>query len=158
MSKTKKILLAIFIPLIACIVIAGFVLYVLYPLETKQIAYQVWDWLNAPLPLIGISALALIIIVWKVIASTSFGKKKYKELKKDYETLKVEYEKKTKMLETWNGHLENYYKGTQDNIDYLYGVIIEICKATPNKNVKQIGEKLYGEEREETLNSETTEN
>ena len=54
MTKTKKILLIVGLSLLALLVICGLVFWLLYPELVVQWANVAWDWLNAPLPIVGV--------------------------------------------------------------------------------------------------------
>ena len=47
-----------------------------------------WNWLNAPLPVVGVSIDFIGLFVWRIFASTSFGKKNIKKLNDGFERVK----------------------------------------------------------------------
>lgn len=156
MTKTKKILLAIFIPLAVLLVAAYVTLYFVFPEETQNYTFQVWEYLNQPLPLVGCSALAIGVILWRVIASSSFGKKRFNQLKNEYKTLKIEYEETLAKIEEWKKQIESGIEITTSTLEAVSVKLKESCMANPNKKIKAIGESINVKEREEATHNETT--
>ena len=155
MNKRKKILLIVGVILIALLFISFLVCYHVWPAQTKNYVMTFWDWLNKPLPVVGVSTLFVGLFIWRIFASTSYGKKQIEIFKKkaeetqhQFECLKAEYETKIKdfekIIEKYREELNKYREGGA-----------EVCKTIPNKKVKELGVKYYGEERKETINNET---
>lgn len=156
MSKFKKSLLIIGAILFVLLVVAFVVCFHFWPDQTKTYIMTAWDWLNKPLPVVGVSTLFICILIWRVFASTSFGKKQVNLFKKNaeetqrqFESLKAEYETKIRDFETV---IENY----QNELNKYREGGAEVCKTIPNKKVKELGVKYYGEETKETIDNETT--
>lgn len=158
MTKTKKILLAIFIPLAASLVIAYVILYFIFPEEVQMYSMQVWEWLNCPLPIVSVSGLTIALIVWRLIASSSFGKKRYNQLKAEYLKLKEEYEENKEEYERKIAEIKDGISLAFEELDNVGLKLKESCMANPNKKIKQIGESIHVKEREETAHDETTAN
>ena len=141
MKTSKKVLLGIGIGLLV-----AFALYVLISFIANKDGTMYWinqviDWLNKPLPIIGVTTLALLIFVWKVVITTNYGKakllaydKKVKELEHAKEDFELAANEKIKYLENENNELK--------------GFICHICELSTNKKIKDYGKELlgYGEE------------
>ena len=158
MKKSKKIFIAVGVSIALAVVIAYVVLYFLFPEETNNYTMNVWYHLNEPLPVVGVSVAFIGFFIFKIIASSSFGKKKYNQLKVDYKDLKSEYEKMKVEYETYKEEINKKIDVNRDATLFLMGKIKEICDAVPNKRVKELGESLIYGEKEETTNDQTTTN
>lgn len=158
MKKSKKIFIAVGVSIALAVVIAYVVLYFLFPEETNNYTMNVWDHLNEPLPVVGVSVAFIGFFIFKIIASSSFGKKKYNQLKVDYKDLKSEYEKMKVEYETYKEEIDERLESiSKADVDLIYK-IKEICDAVPNKRVKELGESLIYGERKETTDNQTTTN
>ena len=82
MKKSKKAFTIIAVIVVISLVIAYGVMYILYPNPTKQWTMTAWDWLNEPLPIVGVSTLMILIFAWQVFKNSSFGKKQLLELRR----------------------------------------------------------------------------
>ena len=157
MKKSKKIFLIVGISLVLAVVIAYVVLYFLFPVETKDYTQQAWAKINEPLPVCGFSIAFIAFFLFKMIAKSSFGKKKYNQLKAEHEKLKEQQEKDKAEFEAYKKAIEDKLEEANETIEFVGSKIKEVCAASPNLNVKRIGECWY-EEREETTNDQTTTN
>lgn len=141
MKTSKKVLLGIGIGLLVAFALYVLISFIVNKDGTMYWINQVIDWLNKPLPIIGVTTLALLIFVWKVVITTNYGKAKlvaYDNKVKELEHAKEEFElaanEKVKELE-------------QDN-DKLRAQLIHVCELSTNKKIKDFGKELekYGEE------------
>lgn len=149
----KKALKIIGVSLLICGSIAICVLYGVKPNETKQAFANIWDFLNKPLPIVGLTTLGVLIFVWRLVFATRYGKKALekveKEYKDKYDELKVEKE-----------NLELERNENKKKIEDVENGFVALCKIIPNKKVNELGETFergleYGEER---IDSETKAN
>lgn len=149
-KKTKQII--IFIALVIIGIVYS-VLYVLYPEDTKRISKEVLDYtFEKPLPVIGVSLVTLTICVRSVLSVTGIGNKSLSDCRKHLSESKEAQVQTRKELVAFEERVENKI----DNfIEEHKKGMREICSQIPNKNVQELGEKLYGRKSE---NSETTEN
>jgi len=114
-----------------------------------------WEWLNKPLPVVGVSTLFILIFLWKIFANSSFGKKKINELKELLRNTQTELEDKNKIANDRINNLLIENDDLKNKLEETTNIIKEICKTSPNKKIQAIGAKYYGE-RKETINNETT--
>ena len=154
MKKSKKVLIIIAVVMIVLLIAAYSVLFILYPEQTKSWTMTAWDWLNKPLPVVGVSTLVVVFFLWKVFVSSSFGKKQLNlfnertsNVERDFELLKEQYQNTLKELEIVKSKAEEYK-----------GYLVEVCAKSPNKKINQLGEVINGKEREETINNEAEAN
>ena len=155
MKKSKKVLISIAVILVVLLVVAYIVLLSLYPEQTKNWTMTAWEWLNKPLPVVGVSTLFILIFLWKIFANSSFGKRKINELKELLNNTQTELENKNKIANDRINNLIIENDDLKNKLEEAINIIKEICKTSPNKKIQAIGDKYYGE-RKETVNNETT--
>ena len=109
-----------------------------------------WEWLNKPLPVVGLSTLIICLFVIKFISMTSFGKKQLKKLNDGFKRIREQTESAKSEYQEFKNNVNSILDDKQKEIDYLKGIIKELCDTLPNKKVKAIGEKVYGERKEES--------
>ena len=148
----KNIKKIIFFSVLAVLGCVYGVLYILYPEATKSTTETVLDFVcTKPLPVIGISLLALFFLVLQIIKISGIGNKSLKECRVNLEEAKQNQEKTHEELlafeEAVNKRLDEFVAEHKDNMK-------EICSVIPNRNVKELGEKLYGTKE---TNSESVE-
>lgn len=149
-NKAKKIIGIILI----CLLVA-FGIYVLVSFIVNKDGTMYWinyfiDLLNKPLPIVGVTTLALLVFVWKVVITSNYGKAKL-----------LEYDLKKKELEQEH---EKFVQGANEKIselisenDNLRHELAQVCALSTNKKINEFGKVLenYGKENE-TTNSDTT--
>lgn len=140
----KKVLKIIVASLLICVVITGVVFYLISPSQTTLFISRIWKALNTPLPIIGITTIAVLFFLWQVIIKTRFGKKALSDLQENYQKrfdeLKVEREK-----------LELEKEKNKQLIEEIEKHFIELCGIIPNKKVNDLGNSFvkgldYGKE------------
>lgn len=153
----KKVLKIILVVLAICIAVAGSVLYAVFPTEFTDFVNNFWDVLNRPLPIVGVTSVAILIFLWRVFVSVNYGKKRINEYKQNNEETKNNY--KQLYEEEHEANLKEREQNRQE-IKFLREQIIALCKIFPNVKVNQLGERIekesndYGE-REETIDGQT---
>lgn len=145
----KKALKIIGISLLALLGIALVVLYIIFPTDTKNALSYFWQMLNTPLPIVGITTVAVLTFVWQFFANSQYGKKKINECNQEIERLKKEKE------DFVNGANEKIKELLENNAE-LKGYISHICELSTNIKIKNYGKELLGY-GEETTNSNTEE-
>ena len=101
----------------------------------------VWEKLNTPLPIIGITSIALFWFVWNVVVfiRKNQPEKELLALRKSYEEYKQELDKELEQEKEKCEKLQEYLK--------------QLCELSTNQKIKNLGKELdYGRE---TINSET---
>lgn len=139
MKKSKKVLAII----LAILGIAFIVLYVVFPTQFKEYFGYVYGLLNEPLPIVGVSALALGYIALTIVkyVRTTHPSKELGEMRKQYNDYVEKSEQEKQELKDQNAELKGY--------------IAHICELSTNQKIKNYGKELLGYGREETTNSET---
>ena len=134
MSK-KKIVLSIVFSVFA---VANVVLYLIFKQQYLDTLKYIYGLMNEPLPIVGVTSVAVLIFLWRVIITARYGKgavsKIELEYQKEKEELKAEFDEKAKLIEEQN-----------KNIKELQNYIIQLCNIIPNKKVKELGKGLNDE-------------
>lgn len=154
-KKTKTTLIIISI-LCGVLAILGLVIwYVIIPTQFVDFWLNVWQRLNDPLPIIGLSILTIAFFGWRVFASSSFGRKQIAKMREELAREKEERDSAKKERIEFENQVKELLDSKQEEIEHLKSIIKKLCEYTPNKKVKLLGEEVYGRE-EETDSSSTT--
>ena len=145
----KKVIIFSILAVLGCVYA---VFYILYPEATKTTTDNVLDFVcTKPLPVISISLLSLFLLVLQIIKISGIGNKSLRDCRSHLEDSKKVQEKTHEELlafeEALNKKLDEFVAEHSENMR-------QICSNIPNKNVKELGEKLYGAKEE---NSESVE-
>lgn len=124
--------------------------------QFKEFMMKAWDFLNAPLPIVGVSLLIILIFAWKVFASSSFGKKQLRKLNDHFANLKNDWENEKKELEDKKQALENEVKSWEERFKALESDILEICDKSYNQRLKSLGERIKNGKGKENVDSDST--
>ena len=148
----KKALKIIGISLLACCLVAAIVLYAIFPTQTKDVLTNIWAILNTPLPIVGVTTVAVLLFVWQIVIRTNYGKKALANIKEEYQA-------KYEQLKAEKDALEKEREENKEQIENMKECIVKLCALIPNKKVNDLGDKFakgldYGETKE-TTNSET---
>lgn len=136
----KKAIKIISLCLLGALVIGSCVLYIIDKAQLLSILNHIKDFINQPLPIIGVTTGAILLFVWKLVVTTNYGKKvinslteQLEKITQEYEQYKLESEKEKQALIEKNNEIKGY--------------IAEICALSTNKKIKDYGKGLeYGEE------------
>ena len=152
----KKFLKIFAIAFVLSLIVFVFVCSLVIPTQTKETLNYIIDFLNKPLPIIGISIITLGGVVLFVISKIGLGSKKIAKLKEDFEEFKNEvekdkeyakdcYDKALEVHETIKAMLENFYEQN----DIIIEELIKVCQTSPNAKIKAIGKEI--EERQNEM-------
>ena len=146
MKKSTKVFIIVLTVLAVLIIAAIGVLYYLYPEQVKMYANMAWEWINKPLPVVGVSTLMIIVLLWKIFASSSFGKKQIKQFKDKTQAVEMQFidlERTSKeTIDAYKIELEEMQK----KLDEYKAFVKKVCDTIPNKKVKALGVTLNGKE------------
>ena len=151
MKKCKKVLLAIAIILVIALSITLTVFYIVDKNGTQAVLDNIWNGLNRPLPIIGLSTLVIAITIFKIVVGIRFGKNKIAQIEQTYQ-------EKVNELMQMNNDLIDFKNGIVDRVKKGEECIVETCKVIPNVKVNAIGQKFekgldYGTQEETTNNN-----
>jgi len=151
-KKALNISLMVLIALITICIIVDFVCLKYLPTETQAFNDKFMEYLNKPLPVIGVSLVVVGLFLLRLFASSSLGKKQINTLKEKIS----DNEQKTKELVNTLTEQKDALKCElerlkQENKEYREQIIY-VLKLIPNAKVQNaIKELNYGrEEKEET--------
>ncbi len=146
-NKSKKALKIILFSLIGLLSIAIFVVYSI----NKELALELFtiikDFLNQPLPIVGITVGAVFVFLWQVFVRTKYGKAMINALKRELAKIKAEHEQYKIDSEKEKEEMRKEIKELRSQISYT-------CSLSTNKKIKDYGKELdaYGKE---TIECET---
>lgn len=141
MSK-KKIVLSIVLSVFA---VANVVSYLIFKEQYIDTLKYLYGLMNEPLPIVGVTSVAVLIFLWKVIITARYGQGNINKIKAEYEKEKEELYSE---LKEYNELIESQ----KDELKKLQEYFTKLCSTIRNKKVRELGEEYYG--REETINSE----
>ena len=151
MKKCKKVLLTIAIILVIALAITLTVFYIIDKNGTQAVLDNIWNGLNRPLPIIGLSTLVIAITIFKIVVGIRFGKNKIAQIEQTYQ-------EKVNELMKMNNDLIDFKNDIVDRVKKGEECIVETCKVIPNVKVNAIGQKFekgldYGTQEETTNNN-----
>lgn len=147
----KKVFAIISFTLLLCLCVAIGLCFCIIPEQTKLAMDVVVEWVNKPLPIIGVSILTLGGVVLTVLNRTTLGRKLLTQLKEEIGAFKSENEKlkqeiieKEKELATHKQEQIAFLSNYSQRIDKLTENIVKVCETSPNAKIKALGEEIKG--------------
>jgi glucan phosphoethanolaminetransferase (alkaline phosphatase superfamily) len=150
-KKSNKTIIIVSLVLILLLAVALVVCLFVIPDQTRHYIKTAWDWLNYPLPIVGVSTLMVIILIWKIFVNTSFGKKQINEFKRNAQETKDNFDNLLTQTNKEKAELIEIINQYKKELDTYKEYLSKICEAIPNKQVKLIGAELN--ERKETIDN-----
>ena len=135
MKKFDKVLNWILFGLFATCLVASIVCYLVNPAMTQSFFNYVLDLLNRPLPIIGVTTLAILVFIWKVIIATNYGKAKLAKYDQKQKELEEQYKEFVEKCESKLNELEQNTNLTKEQLTKL-------CGLSTNKKIKDFGKEL----------------
>lgn len=157
MKKLDKALNIIFI-IVVCLLIVGscvdFAFLNYRPEETKAFNDILIDYVNKPLPVVGVSLVVVAKLVLTLFVRTSWGKSQIKAVNEKLEETKSSVDSKIKSLEE---EKERLIQELETYKASLIGVLSQIPNKKVQEKLSELSqgkvEEVKNEEREETINS-----
>ena len=151
----KKVFAIISFTLLLCLCVAIGLCFCIIPEQTKLAMDVVVEWVNKPLPIIGVSILTLGGVILVVLNRTTLGRKLLSQLKEEIGVFKSENEKlkqeiidKEKELETNKQEQIAFLSNYSQRIDKLTESVVKVCETSPNAKIKALGEEIKGTDKE----------
>lgn len=156
----KKALKIIVISLLVALAIFSVVAYILWKDQTTYIFECIIDFINRPLPIIGVSIAIIGLFVFKCFVATRYGKKAINEYKEENRVLKerIEQIKNDTAYTLENQNLA--IKKILDDHQELKEIVVKELELSKNIKVKELAKTLKGEQpygEEEVDSQEETE-
>ena len=139
-KKTKNALVIIGIVLGIAIMVA----YAIFPTEFKQYARYIYDLINEPLPVVGVSLVVVAIFTLRLVKfiRQTNPSKELREMREQHNAYVENSEKEKQALKEQNTELRTY--------------MAHICELSTNQKIKNYGKELLGY-GEETINDKPKE-
>lgn len=124
-----------------------------------------WEWMNNPLPIVGVSLIAILVFLWRFLSSTSFGKKALKKLNADFEETKKSTSKQLEAYRAENEKMKAELASREEELAMLQATLGVVCSTSRNKQVKEAYQALKqseevqddGEKAEEAVDGNAVE-
>ena len=151
----KKALKIGIIALVLGTLIFSIVAYCVWKEDTIKAFDSIIDFINKPLPIVGVSIVIIGGFIYKIFVVSKYGKKAINEYKVALdETNKTLLETQEKLLDQYNkfnSKLEEYGLKT----DKIEECLDKVCELSKNIHIKELPEKILrgGEYGEETIDS-----
>ena len=156
----KKALKIIVISSLVALAIFSVVAYILWKEQTTYIFECIIDFINRPLPIIGVSIAIIGLFVFKCFVATRYGKKAINEYKEENRVLKGQIDQ-IKTDTSYTLQAQNLaIKEVLDNNEEIKQVLIKSLELSKNIKVKELAKTLKGEQpygEEEVDSQEETE-
>ena len=156
----KKALKIIVISLFVALAIFSIVAYILWKEQTTYIFECIIDFINKPLPIIGVSIAIIGLFVFKCFVATRYGKKAINDYKEENRVLKGQIEQ-IKNDTAYTLQAQNLaIKEVLDNNEEIKQILIKSLELSKNIKVKELAKTLKGEQpygEEEVDSQEETE-
>ena len=149
MEKVLKAFKIILYVLLFALAITFIVCLFAIPQETKEFVKLAIEFVNQPLPIIGISIATGGFLLWKIIDCTPIGRKGYNAIKEDFKKeqdkingyKQVAEEKLGEVKKLANEQIDILSHYSQQ-IDNLCDNLVKVCETSPNAKIKAIGEEI----------------
>lgn len=138
----KKALKIICLSLVGVALLVAIIGYIFWKEQTIQTFDIIVDYINRPLPIVGVSSVIVAAFLYKCFISTKYGKKALAELKDEKDKAFEQLEQKKVLLEQKEEEIKALVNAHQSEIDYVKNYLVEFCKLSNNVKVKELGEKL----------------
>ena len=147
----KKALKIIAISLFVALAIFSVVAYILWKEQTTYITECIINFINKPLPIIGVSIAIICYGLFKCFVYTKYGKKTIQKYENDVKSI----EEKTEQLKKFNEEYKKYVDTKLDDFANELGIDretllkhLELSKNIKDKDLIEYlkGEQPYGEE------------
>ena len=158
----KKAIKPILITLVVLCVVALVVCNFVIPTETKAFIENVMFFINQPLPIVGISILALGGVVLTFLSRTSWGKKALKDLANKFNELKHDTDIKTAQMLECVEKAETNIEETKlilaeykSELDTFAEQLAVACETSPNAKIREYAKTIRAKKEEiDTLYAE----
>ena len=155
MKKFFQVLKAIIISLLVLGAIAYVLCYIFLKEQTTYFTECLINFLTKPLPIVGISIVALGYVAFKIFSLTKFGKKTLAKLQEENARLRQENEEHKEQVKEILNTFENALNQAKNDIENTREYVIEGFELNKNIKVQALARKMRGVEDEETTNSDT---
>ena len=128
----KKALKIICLSLVGVALVVAIIGYIFWKEQTIQVFDLIIDYINRPLPIVGVSSIIVAAFLYKCFVSTKYGKKALNELKYEKDKAFEELEQKKELLNQKEEEIKALVNAHQSEIDYIKNYLVEFCKLSNN--------------------------
>ena len=153
----KKVLKIIGICALVLGGLAYLLCYIFLKEQTTYFTECLVDFINRPLPIIGVSLLVVLFFVYKCIIATRFGKKALASYQDELNKAQKEWEEDKLSMEQEIALYKSKIDEYKQYSDMIKDYFVEFCELSHNVKVKQLGEKIKESAYEETIECDTKE-
>lgn len=142
MKKFFQVVKIILIFILILGVGTGIACYLIIPDQTKLLIDEVINFINQPLPIVGVSLVVVFGFTYKIFVSTRYGKVQIEKFKAEVDSEKEKY---IELLNGVNAKKEEYQSlinAHQSEIDYLESFIVKLCETSSNVKIKALADDL----------------
>lgn len=143
MKKAVKIIALV---LTLSLLVFAIVSYCIWKEQTQQVIAKVVEYINKPLPIVGVSILILAGFVYKCFIATRFGKKALKEYQNALDETKRELAEKEKEIDTTLKDYKITLEELSKELGFEKEILIQQLELSKNVKVQALAKKLKGEE------------
>ena len=141
----KKALKYIAIGLVLALAVFSVVAYILWKDQTTYIFECIIDFINKPLPIIGVSIAIIGIFVFKCFVASKYGKKALREYQKALDETKQEFVEKEKEMQEFKDILLEDLVKTNGQVYNVKQTLIKSLEMSKNIKLKALANELKGE-------------
>lgn len=144
------------IAIVLCVISGASLLtgYIAFKDQTIEVLASIKDFINQPLPIVGVSILGIGIFLYEIIVRTNFGKKALAKIIEERDLALAKLEEKEINLEELEQKVLETLAKEDEKIEKIKEYIAKLCSYSRNINAKELGEKIL-KELGDTDNGET---
>lgn len=151
MNKKLKIALGIALVVVS---ISYLLCYIFLKEETTYFTECLIDFINKPLPIIGVSIVVVMAFIYKCFVSTKYGRRALKELRDEKELMFEQLNAEKENIIKENEKLHDEIKEQQEKLNYYENCLIELCEYSRNRKARDLANEIrgytYGEETKDS--------
>ena len=136
----KKVLKIGLVCIVVALVVFATISYFVWKEETTLFFNSVVDFINKPLPIVGVSIAIIGGFVYKIFVSTNYGKKAINRYKNDLEKAKDELHQRERELAEKQSEIAKIVIDNREQIDFAFELLDKLCDLTHNVHVAEIKE------------------
>ena len=160
MEKAKRIIKITLCAILFGCLVSLLVCLLVIPERTKEFMDVVIDYMNRPLPIVGVSLIVFLLFIYKLFSLTSFGKKAINEAKQEvvkitnkFNALSKENEKLKEEQVEYENKLNIVVGGIDTRVDFLLEELKKVAETIPNAKVNALVSEIesgYSQKKEQT--------
>lgn len=158
----KKFVRVVEIILIVFAILCGIALlvgYIWFKDNTIEILASIKDFVNQPLPIVGVSILTGGLLFYEIFVQTSFGRKALNKIVDESDRQFHRLESKELDVKKLGREVDDKLKEQDEKIEKMEAYIIELCGYSRNVKAHDLAEKIIGgaDDGEEAKDSQAIE-